>query len=114
VKLPDWYQLLLLSLAAWRIFQLLAFDSILDQPRRYVTRLGDWTEEKDPKHAKLPKEYREKLALFINCPYCAGFWIGLAWFTAFQFWPHSTTIAAVPFAISAGVVAGHKVLSSET
>ena len=110
---PNWYELALLALAAWRVFQLIAFDSILDQPRRYVTRLGDWQEANDPKHVNLPKEYREKLGLFINCPYCAGFWIGLAWWGAWQIWPHGTIVVAVPWVISAGVIAGHKLLSSD-
>lgn len=110
MSVPDWYELALLALAAWRIFQLIAFDSILDQPRRYVTRLGKkWEKEGDA----IPKEYREKWALFINCPYCLGFWIGLAWWGAWQMWPHGTLVAAVPWVLSAGVVAGHKLLASE-
>ena len=39
MSVPGWYELLLLSLAAWRVFHLLAEDDILDRPRRYVTRL---------------------------------------------------------------------------
>lgn len=110
MSVPSWYEIALLSLAAWRIFQLIAFDSILDQPRRYVTRLGKkWEKEGDV----IPKEYREKWALFLTCPYCLGFWIGLAWWGAWQVWPHGTIVAAVPWIISAGVVAGHKLLSSE-
>jgi hypothetical protein len=110
VNIPDWYEIILLSLAAWRIFQLIAFDSILDQPRRYVTRLGKkWEKEGDA----LPKEYREKWALFLQCPYCLGFWLGLAWWGAWLIWPYETLVAAVPFVISAGVIGADKILSSE-
>jgi hypothetical protein len=110
VNIPDWYEIILLSLAAWRIFQLIAFDSILDQPRRYVTRLGKkWEKEGDA----LPKEYREKWALFLQCPYCLGFWIGLVWWGAWLIWPYETLVAAVPFVISAGVIGADKILSSE-
>jgi hypothetical protein len=110
MNIPDWYEIILLSLAAWRIFQLIAFDSILDQPRRYVTRLGKkWEKEGDA----LPKEYREKWALFLQCPYCLGFWLGLVWWGAWLIWPYETLVAAVPFVISAGVIGADKILSSE-
>jgi hypothetical protein len=110
MNVPDWYEIALLGLAAWRIFQLIAFDSILDQPRRYVTRLGKkWEKEGDA----LPKEYREKWALFLQCPYCLGFWLGLVWWGAWLIWPYETLVAAVPFVISAGVIGADKILSSE-
>ena len=110
MSIPDWYEAALLALAAWRIFQLIAFDSILDGPRRYVTRLGkQWEKEGDA----VPKEYREKWGLFLTCPYCLGFWITLAWWGAWQIWPHGTLVAAALFALHAGMVAGHKLLSSE-
>jgi hypothetical protein len=99
-----------LAAAAWRVFQLIALDEILEGPRRYVTRLGKtWKKDGDP----IPKAYREKLALFLTCPYCAGFWIALAWWGAWQMWPTETLIAATPWLLSAGVIAGHKLLASE-
>lgn len=110
MSVPNWYEIALLSVAAWRVFQLIAFDSILDQPRRYVTKLGKkWEKEGDV----LPKEYREKWALFLQCPYCLGFWLGIAWWGAWQIWPHGTLVAATPWAISAGVIGFFKILSSE-
>jgi len=109
VSVPNWYELALLSLAAWRAFQLLAHDDILDRPRRYVTRLPRrWT-----KGSPIPKAYRENLVDFLECPYCFGFWIALAWFVAWELWPHGALVLSVPFALSAGVVAAAKVLSSE-
>jgi hypothetical protein len=65
-------------------------DTILDRPRALVIRHSG--------------EYVETL---LECPWCAGFWIALAWWGAYELWPHGTTIAAVPFAISAvvGIVA---------
>ena len=109
MSIPNWYEVLLLGLAAWRTFQLVALDSILDRPRRYVTGLGwGWKEGN-----AIPKRYREYLALFIECPYCAGFWIALAWWGAFQAWPHGTLVVAVPLVLSALVIAGARVLSSD-
>ena len=71
--LIEWWWFLLLSLAAWRFFRLIAEDTILDKPRRRLLRLGDWTEEDGEDN--LPDEYKDEWATFITCPYCAGFWI---------------------------------------
>jgi hypothetical protein len=110
VNVPDWYEAVLLALAAWRSFQLVAFDDILDRPRRYVTRLGsEWTQEGD----KVPDDYRFRLANFITCPYCMGAWITAAWWGAWQVWPHSTLVVAALLALHAGLVGAHKLLSSE-
>lgn len=96
MSVPEWWEAVLLALAAWRTFQLLAEDDILDRPRRYVT-------------ARLS----EKWELFIECPYCAGFWIAIAWWGAWQVWEFGTLVAATPWALSAGVIAAAKVLSSD-
>ena len=96
MNIPDWWTAVLLALAAWRVFQLIAEDEILNGPRRYVTGKLD-----------------EKWELFIECPYCAGFWIAFAWWGAWQINEEWTLIVAVPFALSAGVIAATKVLSSD-
>ena len=84
-------ELVLLALAAWRVFQLIAVDDILDRPRRYVTdRLS------------------EKWDLFIECPYCAGFWIALAWWAAWQIDRSGTLVAAMPFGAFGGRRRGGK------
>lgn len=96
MSIPDWWEAALLGLAAWRTFQLLAADDLLDTPRRYVTsRLSEYWED------------------FLTCPYCAGFWMALAWWAAWQVWGDSTLVAATPFALSAVVIGAAKVLSSE-
>lgn len=110
MSIPDWWEAVLLALASWRCFQLLALDDILDRPRRYVTRLDPrWKKDGDAVGSK----YRFELANFITCPYCAGFWITLAWWGAWLLWPHGTLVAAVPLVLHAGMIAGHKLLSSE-
>ena len=83
-------------MAAWRTFQLIAADDILNVPRRYVT-------------ARLSEYWQD----FIECPYCAGWWIALGWWGAWQAWGDSTLIAATPFLLSSLVIGAHKILASE-
>ena len=107
MSIPNWYELALLALAAWRIFQLISDDDILDGPRRKLLRLGkEWEKDGDP----VPDDYRVEWGTFITCPYCAGFWISLVWWGAWQIWPHATLVVAVPFAINAGVIGASKIL----
>lgn len=82
VSIPDWYELILLGLASWRTWVLLSSDTILDGARRYVTK---W------------KSVEE----FIECPYCLGFWVALAWWGAWQAWPHGTLVLGGVVAIAA-------------
>jgi len=103
-NIPSWWEFLLLGLAAWRIFRLLAEDEILNRPRRWVLNLDpDWKEGEDPND-----DYRFEWGTFLTCPYCAGFWISLAWWGAWLIWPHATVLVAVPLAINAVVIAGAK------
>lgn len=109
MRIPDWWEFALLALASWRTFQLFAFDDILNRPRRKLLQLArDWEEGDD-----LPDEYRLKWAQFITCVYCAGFWISVAWWGAWELWPHATIVFATPWALSAIVIGGHKILSKE-
>lgn len=85
MKVPDWWGFLLLALAAFRIFRLVAEDTILDRPRERLIR---W----------MPKGEE-----FVTCPHCAGFWITVGWWACWQAWPHWTVVAAVPLALSAVV-----------
>lgn len=107
---PPVYHFLLLGLAAWSVFQLLAHDDILDRPRRWVLRLGrDWQEDGDP----VPDNYRDKWATFLVCPFCAGFWIWVAWLVAYWIAPGAALPAALLMAGRAVVVAGHKTIAKE-
>lgn len=57
---PYWWETLLLLAAAYRLWRLLAFDTITDRPRTWVLRkLG----EKDTQ------------AYFVTCPFCSGLWV---------------------------------------
>lgn len=96
---PDWWSFLLLSLASFRVYRLIAEDTILDPIRSWVLRLPrDWEEGKP-----IPPGYREWLASFLTCPWCAGSWIAFFWWLAWQTWPRGTIITATPWAIFATV-----------
>lgn len=100
MSVPDWWEVALLALAAYRTFRLIAEDDILEGPRRRLLRMAaGWEEGQD-----LPEEYRDKLALFITCPACLGFWLSVAWFVAWQIFPHETLVFAAVWAISALVI----------
>lgn len=81
---PGALELLLLSLAAFRTFKLLADDTILDRPRAWtVKRFGRGFED------------------FLSCPYCLGAHCALGWWLAWCAWPHGTLVVAGLFALSA-------------
>lgn len=83
MSIPTWYDLVLLSLAAFRSWKLIAEDAIFDRPRLwFVGRVPKWMVE------------------LIECPWCLGLWLGLAWWAGWQLWPKGAIIAASAFAIS--------------
>lgn len=63
----SWLAFLLLSLAAWRSWALLARDLILDRIRDRVAPLS--TQRRD----------------WLECPYCSGFWTAGGWVTFWNF-----------------------------
>lgn len=94
---PTWWEFFLLALAAFRVWRLLAEDTILDRPRAWLLGLPpDWQEGQ-----RVPESYREELGKFITCPWCAGFWITLCWWGAWLLWPHWALVAATPWALNA-------------
>jgi len=87
--IPQPWEFALLALAAFRIWKLVGDDAVLDKPRDWVlVRL---------------EERASWLDYFITCPWCAGFWITLAWWGAWLAWGYGTLVAATLFALSAAV-----------
>ena len=110
MNVPNWYELLLLGAASFRVWRLLAEDDITNKARRYVTRLGpDWQKEGDP----IPNGYRFQVMQFILCPWCLGFWVTLAWWGAWQAWGHGTLVVAAVAALSLFAPLLERVLSDE-
>lgn len=108
LKIPDWFQLTIIALASFRVWRLLSEDTVLDWPRRKILRLGTWRTQGD----QVPASYRKSWGTFLECGWCAGFWIALAWWGAFQWSPHWAVVVAVPWALSAIVGAIGQHLSS--
>lgn len=82
--IPEPWEFALLALATLRVWKLIAEDSILDRPR-------DWF------------LVRMKIDELIECPWCSGWWIGLAWWGAWLAEPKWTLVAATPWALSYAV-----------
>jgi hypothetical protein len=99
MSVPSWWAALLLGGAAFRTYRLLAQDIILDRPRAWLLRLPlDW-EDGD----FIPEGFRDKWSTFLLCPWCLGAWLSLAWWGAWQVWPHATLVVAGLALISAFV-----------
>lgn len=82
-RIPDWYTLVLLSLAAYRLWRLVAEDTIFDRPRGLLVR-------------RLPKGEE-----WILCPWCSGLWTVVAVWLAWVWEPYWTLVVAVPLVLSA-------------
>jgi Protein of unknown function (DUF1360) len=103
-NIPGWWETLLLALAAWRSYRLLAEDTILNRPRRWLLRLDpEWEEGSDPN-----PDYRFAWGSWLTCPYCAGAWVALGWWAAWLVWPHATVLISVPLALNAALIAAAK------
>lgn len=100
--IPGEWEFALLAVAAFRIWHLLAEDTILDRPRKWALGLPRYFDPTQDDVRNFPR-YREHLATFLTCPWCAGFWIAaivwICWLAA----PTVTLIAVTPWALSAVV-----------
>lgn len=76
--MPTPFEAVLLGLAAWRVWHLLAKDDITE-----------------PLRDRLPERFDE----FIGCPFCLGFWIALGWICMFAITPQ-TIWPALAFAVA--------------
>lgn len=97
--IPGPWVFVLLGLASWRLWRLLAQDDLpplLSLRNRVVGAV--WSPA-----ANAWLFDRPVLAHFLQCSYCAGFWITLGWWLTWSAEPHWTLVAAAPFALSAMV-----------
>lgn len=112
MNVPDWWEFVLLFAAAWRTFQLIARDDILDRPRAWALGYTGWQGGKAPP----PPTFRAKWSEFITCPYCAGFWISGVWLAGYEItveWLGFFGTAATWFAMSAALISIDKFAASD-
>lgn len=99
----SWWWFVLLALASWRVYRLLAEDTILETPRRKLLRMSDsWAEEGDDPG----EEYLWRWGLWLGCPYCAGFWVSGVVLIAYSIiidWPGTFEFIVSWLALSAAV-----------
>ncbi len=81
--IPDWYALILLGLASFRLWRVLAEDDVLERPRLWVLVKAPWLET------------------WLTCPWCSGAWIAVGWWLAWVCSPHWSLVISAPFAVSA-------------
>lgn len=96
--------LVVLALAAFRTYRLLAFDMVLRPLRDRV--VGAHYPPKRP-----PFFDRSWLADWLVCGWCSGFWWSLLWYLAWLAWPSGSLYGAVPMAVSAAVAVAQHALS---
>lgn len=93
--------LVVLSLAVYRVARLVGWDDIT---RRWRQRLTGWDDTQ--KRNAWPKN-RRWLAEMIHCPFCASAYISVLAYVAWRYYPQATLTVATPLAIMAiaGLVA---------
>jgi len=90
VKTPDWWAALVMALAVFRVYRLIAEDDIADRPREWLL-------------AKLKEERLVQLDKLITCPWCLGWWLSLGVYLFWLWLPTETLVVCTPFALSAVV-----------
>ena len=97
MTVPDWWGFVLLGLASFRIWRILAVDKVFEPVRDRVFRLADHKPDSPD------DRYRYSLDEFVSCPWCFGFWIVLGWWGLWQVWEFGFYVASVPLALSTAV-----------
>lgn len=131
MTVPDWWEAVLLVLAAYRLTRLGGWDAfppaaklrarLLGErwltPPQQIARAFDIPPEilglepvglpgKQPSsvvEGVRPAYDRPTLAHLVHCPFCLGWWVTLACWAAFQVSPHWALVALSPFALAGAV-----------
>jgi hypothetical protein len=77
-------ELVVVGLAAFRLWRLVAVDSLLAPFRAVLS---------------------DRLVSWLSCPWCAGFWVGLAVWAVWRFW-RSEWVDASLFVLAVSAVVG--------
>lgn len=92
-----------LALAIHRCARIIGWDTIT---QRWRVRWLGWNDDGRPNDWVTPAQregWRKKVAAFLHCPWCQGFWLSLAWFAAWRYWGGIVIWLAWPLALSSFV-----------
>lgn len=130
MSVPSWWQFALIVLGAYRVLRLVGWDEFPLAAKLRGLAIGEhWIpcEPEDDQAEKAagridaaqlglpgkqptsqvayvrPAYRRPTLAHLVHCPFCAGWWISLACWGAFQLSERWTLVALTPFAVSGAV-----------
>lgn len=98
--IPDWWSFLLLALGTFRLTRLVGWDEfplVLTLRDMLTGAVYKYRTEEPTEHKRPGVDH------FIHCPWCVGFWIGLALYVVWLCAPRPTLYAVIPFALSAVV-----------
>lgn len=112
VRIPDAWQFVLLALAAYRVYRLIARDTITEPLRAAVsypdTQAVSLDEQPEDEgltvigtDTDIPKSWRVYVATLIRCPWCAGFYVSVGTWLLWDVWPRPVLFLATPWAIAA-------------
>lgn len=118
---PGPWVFLLLSLAAFRLYRLIARDTITEPLRAAVSYPDPYTVTLDREgitvigveETDYPKPLRVYISTLIRCKWCLGFYVSIAVWGLWMLRPHIAEVAATPFAVSAVVALVSKNLDAD-
>ncbi len=87
---------LLLALAAFRTYRLIAHDDLSP-----LVTARNWAVGAQFHGARKPTFARPVLADWLVCAWCSGAWYSVVWYGAWLLWPHGVLYGAAPMALSA-------------
>lgn len=105
MTLPDPYVAVVMALGVFRLTRLVGWDAF-PPAERLRHRLLRTTVDRSLTQRQETRVYRygrPTLAAAIQCPYCGGFWIGLATWGLWLVFPTLTVWLLAPFALNAVV-----------
>jgi hypothetical protein len=114
-QVPSAWVFFLLTLGAYRLTRFVGWDSITEPARALVTgrhETGSGKDARDTDKGRKTRRYRPKVDELLHCPYCVSWWLCVAGFLAWQWWPHAVEVLAVPWAASGIVGLISKVLDA--
>ena len=104
MRIPDWWQALILALGTFRLVRLVSYDSFppLVRVRNRVTG-AEWDQDAGEGGEGEWAYRRPVLAELFSCAYCFGLWLSLGVYVLWLASPAAAVYAAFPLALSAAI-----------